>query len=502
MKLIGIICVSMLILALAIPAYAETQNVKVSGDITIRGVYRDQFDLNKADNEPDSDNFAMSTVELQIDADLTDNVSTCIRLVNQRNWGDSDYPHQSQYYNGAYELYWKSRLVEVGVDLAYVTLKEMIFEPLTLTIGRQDIWFGRGFIIAVNQVDPGFIGTSVVGGVVLKPTGGNADQRAIGSPELTAYNSFDAVRATIDFEKYAPFVVDLVYAKIDEGMIGPEDDVDLYGVNAGYTFDVYNAEAEAYYWLKFNDEVANPYIGDADYIHVIGTRGSFQPVPEWVFAGELAYQFGHNNSTVTQQDERYRSAWAADVVADYLGWVDYAWSPKVGAEYIFYSGDNDTGIVNSRQTGGTDQGWDPMFTIGAPMAIRPWLGTYYMTDRHPAGADCGVTNQHMIILSGSIQPLDDLTFEARGAGYWFDQQPDALVYATANADGSYIGSELNLITTYDYTEDVTFSLLNAWFFPGDHYDLQGQTVGQVTDGLPDLNPQIATEIVGTMKVSF
>ena len=52
MRLIAIICVSALVLGFAGTVYAETQNVTVSGDLTIRGIYRDQFDLNKSDNEP------------------------------------------------------------------------------------------------------------------------------------------------------------------------------------------------------------------------------------------------------------------------------------------------------------------------------------------------------------------------------------------------------------------------------------------------------------------
>lgn len=522
MRLIGIICVSLLVVALAIPAYAETQNVKVSGDITVRGIYRDQFDLNKNDNEADSDNFIMSTVELQVDADLTDNVSTCIRLVNQRNWGNN-YPTQVYSAPGGFPFHdvltWKDRLVEVGVDLAYVKIKEMIFEPVTLTIGRQDLWFGRGFIIGANQIDPGFIPSTLIQAQPFNRAT-QTDLHAIGSPELTAYNSFDAVRTTIDFEKYAPFVVDLVYAKIEEGLVGPEEDVDLYGVNAGYTFDVYNAEAEAYYWFKYDDSIPNINIREAHEVHVIGTRGSFQPVSEWVFGGEVAYQFGHytgtlpasvgpgirpatypvnTNLVIPDMDvpERDRSAWALDLYADYLGWMDYAWSPKVGAEYIFLSGDT----ADANHMTETWKGWDCMFCGYYPMAIRPWLGTYYMTDLHPLGEDSGLTNQHQIILSGSVQPLDDLSFEAKVAGYWFDEQPDSRFYGKANKEFGAIGQEINLTTTYDYTEDVTFSLLSAWFFPGRHYEPE-KPFNTQTEGVPDINMQIASEIVGTMKVSF
>ena len=40
---------------------------------------------------------------------------------------------------------------ELELDLAYVQMKEIFYSPLTLTLGRQDLWFGRGFIIGNNN---------------------------------------------------------------------------------------------------------------------------------------------------------------------------------------------------------------------------------------------------------------------------------------------------------------------------------------------------------------
>ena len=280
MKFIGIVGALVIILALTLPAYAETQSVKISGDITIRGIHRREFDLDK-NQRPNianmsatrSDNFIMTTTEVQIDADLTENVSTCIRIVNQRNWGDSDYK-EVRYVNAlpfVNDITMGHSLLDLGIDLAYVQIKELFFEPLTIKIGRQDLWFGRGLVIGANQVDPGFIGATMLdnlgAGLLIN------SRRGIGSPELTAFNSFDAIRATIDFEQYAPLVVDLVYAKIDENAIGPENDIDLYGINAGYTWDVYNAEAEAYYWLRYNKSVPNSFTGGNDNVHSVGMRG-------------------------------------------------------------------------------------------------------------------------------------------------------------------------------------------------------------------------------------
>ncbi len=493
MRFVGIVGALVLILALTLPAYAETQSVKVSGDLTIRGIHKREFDLNE-NARPKSDNFIMSTTEIQIDADLTDNVSTVVRIVNQRNWGDSDRKEVKNYFASKVlnnQIIWEHRLLELGIDLAYIQIKEMFFEPVTLRIGRQDLWFGRGLIIGANQVDPGFISV-VLGGAFV------GSERGIGSPELTAFNSFDAIRATIDFEKYAPFVVDVVYFKNDEGHIGAEDDVDVYGINMGYTWDIYNAEAESYYWLRHDNSIGNPYFADADQTHTIGVRGSFMPNEEFVFGGEAAYQFGNYVESEFQHHERDRNAYMLNAFVDYLGWTKYLYSPKVGAEWIFTSGDRNVG-----QGSGKFGSWNAMYRGYFPLLIRPFQGYYYMTSRFPAGDDFGMTNQHEFILSGSLQPLDDVTFEAKFARYFFDE--DHVCPTDVNEIGTDdIGSEIDLLTTYDYTEDVTFSLLTAWFFPGEVYEHQRVIAPNALGVLAgvDLQPQVASEVIGTCKVSF
>jgi hypothetical protein len=500
MKLVGrIACAILLIFAFALPAYAETQSVKVSGDITVWGVHRDNFDLNK-NNNPDSDNFFITQAEVQIDADLTDNVSTVIRIVNQRNWGDSEYPAQkTTWVLGDHDIIsWQNRLLDLGIDLAYIQIKEMFFEPVTLRIGRQDIWFGRGLIIGLNQVDPGLINQMQLG-VVFPVQETGSGRRGMGSPELTAFNAFDAVRMTLDFEKYAPVVVDLVYAKLDEGLIGPEEDRDLYGVNVGYTWDVYNAETEAYYWLLHDNSVGNDRIGDGDQTHTIGVRGSFMPTEDFIFGGEAAVQYGHYIADQWQASERNREAYMLNLFGEYLGWTDVMFSPKVGAEWVYTTGDHDIS-----QQGGEYSGWNSMFRGHFPMMIRPFLGAYYITSRFPGGEDFGLSNLHEFMLTGSIQPLDDVKFEAKIAKYYFDQIPIRVGEFQAKGDHDS-GTELDLVTTYDYTEDVTFQLLTAWFWPGDIYESNLPNhfyPYDDPDPRADLEDTVATEVLGSCKVSF
>jgi len=84
--------------------------------------------------------------------------------------------------------------MDVGIAEAYVVLQEMLYEPLTLTVGRQPLYYGRGFALGSNVIDP--------------------EGSIYSYAQLSQYDAFDAIKAQLDYED---FTIDLVYSKIDEG---------------------------------------------------------------------------------------------------------------------------------------------------------------------------------------------------------------------------------------------------------------------------------------------
>ena len=168
----------------------------------------------------ETDNYFRSNTQIEVSADLTDNVSTVVNVVNQRDWNAT--PLTSA---GAASGTAVNNEFDVVLDLAYVQMKEIFYSPLTLTVGRQDLWFGRGFIIGNNNHA---WDTQVIT---------QAD-------EYSVTTAFDAVRATLDFK---PWTLDFVYSKITEDTTNPENDIDLYIANVNYKFAEYNAVAEGYY---------------------------------------------------------------------------------------------------------------------------------------------------------------------------------------------------------------------------------------------------------------
>jgi len=486
MKFMRILCVLAVALLVAGSVYAETQSVKVSGDLTMRAIGRADYDYRGSISEPDTTRtntgseaaytWLMSTAEVEVDADLTDNVQTVIRLVNQRDWNVSDKSISSNttlaqngrggYTNNPDEF-------QVAVELAYVTLKDFIYAPLTVTIGRQNLWFGKGFIVGANQQDP---------------TG------ALRATEYTAINSFDAVKAVLDYD---PWTITGIYSNINTNAIPSNDDVNLWGVNVGYKFNAYKAEAEGYWFFKKDNSIEKwtQTSNTNNDIHTLGLRGSVDPI-EWVtLAGEGAVQFGNYVGTRDQLEGRTRQAYALDFSGEVRYFTDkHAWKPKVGFEYILYSGNGPES--NPREASGIYHGWDMMYRGKFDSAIREYVGRFYSSYDYPvrnnyfySNADASFQNQNQFIFSGSVQPMDSLLLKAN-YNLFFTQDRylcDNSANPYGQKTGGFIGQELDLQANWDYTEDVSFGILGAFFVPGEVYTNADKT---------------ASDIVGTVSVSF
>lgn len=431
-----------LALVVATPAFAETQNVKVSGSLDWYAFDRSNYDLNKdggdgmAAGDSEGTSFFQSNVQVEIAADLTDNVSTVINLVNERNW---DTPTDTENY-------------DVVLDLGYVQMKEIFYSPLTITAGRQDLWFGRGFIIGNNN-------------------SGWDYQAELGANEYSVTTGFDALRATLDFN---PWTIDLVYSKISEtGTLNTEDDMDLYIANVNYKFSEYNAVAELYWvslWDRSTTIAANQVSSDTE---TIGGRVQFDPISQITLGAEVAYQFGDYIRTSTEVD---REAWGLDLFGTYR-WSDIAWKPELTLEYVHFSGDSSSAATTEEYSA-----WNSLFRGKFWTAYEDFREFVYTTDQ--TGDQSATTNHNMLQVKGAMKPLEDLLLEASFSWFWNDE--DIVVGGSTLNDE--IGYEIDLQATYDYTEDVSFGLLAAWFVPGDQFTSP--------------NDKTATDLVGSLKVSF
>jgi hypothetical protein len=503
---LGLLMVPLVMFGVSRAALAETQNVKVSGSIDAYSFYRSNFDLldnNDASVVPvggnvplnghgnagntfntgvanvggsniqrsDADNFFFTITQVEVSADLTDNVSTVINLINQRDWNAESLAATDT--STAATNAAATNEFDILLDLAYVQMKEIFYSPLTLTIGRQDLSFGRGFIIGWNPQDP---------------------QGSIQADEFTQIQSFDAIRATLDFN---PWTLDFVYSKIREGATNPEDDRDLYITYLTYKFAEYNAVADAYWTGDLDRNTLRTTGGagpgsvndssgtrDTD-TQTVGGRVQFDPISQITLGGELAYQFGHYRAAQAAgtifNPNRNREAWATDLFGEYR-W-DNTWKPMLGVQYVYLSGEPDLGTGSTQSYGA----WNGFFRGPVYGWIHDYLEVNYATASNsdqPAGQ-----NQQHVSVYGSLLPMTDLKLTA---AYWHFWAPESQHTTITNVNSatlsSDLGDEIDLAAMYSYTEDVTFTMMADWFIPGSSYNAPANDT--------------ATQLVGEVKVTF
>jgi len=448
-------------------AYAEVQNIRVSGDIDLKAISQHNFDLKaKQINDPgaglgvsdatsndDDVAFFLSTVHLQVDADLTDNVSATVQLLNQRVWDGE---------NGG------AAATDVEVDQAYVVLREFLYSPLTVIAGRQDLQYGTGFIVGP--------------GLLADPNGNfgaldtNANHAGAQGQQYSDFNSYDAIRFIMDF---APITVEGLIAKINEtGDV--DNDENLYGALLNYKLDDWEAEVEPYWFFKKSESGragATVTVNDASLstgtartyetnkVHTVGIRTAASPFENFQVNAEGAFQFGELVDSTVEQ-ERDREAWAATIDARY-NWADVTWAPTTGLGWVFFSGEESSDAASGADQSDDFDAWDPVYRGSFTTFIQDFLSgadsspnLYTTVDSVDTAA---TTNRHLLYLDVGVNPMEDLSVWARYTHARFDEAP-------ASGRDEHAGDELDVKVVYDYTEDVQLGLWAGWFIPGDYYD--------------------------------
>lgn len=430
-------------------SFAAVENIKVSGDITTQAIGRD-FSLGEEVEESadpaatrtetlDAEDFLFSQIRLRFDADLTENVSATLRLISEEIWGEDNVD-------------------DVEVDLAYVELKEFLYQPLTIVIGKQNLRYGNALIIGdpdTNQTSGLSFGLGEAG-------------------DLSLRKSFDAAKAILDF---SPYTIDLVFAKVNErgGIMGNaatniDDDVSIYGTNIAYQWSSLGGVTEVYFFASDNAKngllytpVETQVAEDQSKTYNVGGRFQFNPTDQLTLGLEAAYQFGdvfitRQTGTTTFQNLQ---ANAGQAMLEYRFQTQY--SPKLNLIYAYFSGDDDITDENWN-------GWDPMYEDQTAGEI---INIFFPN-----------SNAHVVKIAGTMMPREDITLGLAYIWTKLAQKIDAQDYAvranawsppvgpaTANIynvdrNDSYLGSEINAWALYDYTEDVQIKLMGAWFIPG------------------------------------
>ncbi len=466
------------VVGLSIAAYAEVQNVKVSGDLLIRGVARNSYLLTDISEK---DRAILNTVRVRIDADLTDNVATTVRLLNERTWGQEGATGSDSSTDDS----------NITLDLAYVTLKEFLYSPLTLTVGRQELRYGNALIIG----DPDTNATAVAASNL--PTSSytvGASTNTFGLRDLSVRKSFDAVKAMLNYD---PLVIDLVYAKIEENTVSRANDVNLMGLNASYALRK-DLLAEGYLWSRDREwgstGITTVAAANGERLNTLGTRAVYTGIENLTLGLEGAWQFGdHLASTILYPGEQRVAgtkskvnAYALQVTSNYVIPRMKKYSPAVNFSYTRLSGAKD--LADSGETIKDNyEGWNPMFEDQAGGTIFNRI--------------VGYSNAQLFNLGGSMKPMDDLTvkldwyqiriLQTFNSGRLTSRNLSGVAtdpLFTVKAAKRHLADEVDLNLIYDYTEDVQLGLSAGLYIPGAVYD--------------KVNKKNASQLIGSMKVTF
>jgi len=428
-----IIAMAVLSFAFAGATFAAVENIKISGDINAEAVTRDLGFGNRSSSDND-DQYLFSQIRVRFDADLTEGVSAVISLLNERLWGEETNSN-----------------TEMELDLAYIELNEFLYDPLTLIVGRQNLRYGNALII--GDLDTNRYASAAV---------------PVQMSDLTLRKSFDAVRGVLDF---APWTIDVIFAKVEENTVDENDDVTVIGANAAYDWSSYNGITEAYFYSVNNSPRSTTTattVDSKDKVYVLGARAQADLNDNLTLGLEGAYQFG--DYRVDVDNHRHLNAFAVQAIAEYRFLDDK--NTKFAANYTYLSGDN--GEVDDTSDDAYN-GWNPLFEDQSPGEIINILFDN--------------TNMQYWQLSASTMPQEDITL---GIDYIYarlaqDSNSTSLSFTDTSAsdftsistnDGDKeIGHEIDLYGIYDYTEDVQLKLTGGWLIPGNLFADANDNVG-------------------------
>lgn len=489
-KLMIVVCALALVLGLSLSASAAVQNVKVGGDIEIKGIYQSSYDIYKEvertlfsgsaveakatqyTNDPTVRDYLIETVRLYVDASLTDNVGAYVRLIQNHDMGLNNVDAAD----------------DVEVDLAYLTLNEIYGYPFSMTFGRQELLYGEGFLVADG----------------IRDTVDSVNQ----TYQYDTRKSFDAFKAVWSYD---PHQIDLFVAKVVEGSNVPvgavpvDTDNDLYGLNYNYDGGVYGAWDVGLFYNR-NNTVGLDGENQTWALSVRG-EGDLPSVSLGTLAlkGELVKEWGMVEGPAAGVDSELLDAWAGYVEGEYT--FDNPYALYFGLGYIYMGGDDlDTDDVEQ---------FNPLFegeTYGQIAEVVYGQGaSAYANAAGLNSADTTMTNASIWKLSAGLNPTEntniDLTYynlTANEEMAAISQTVGGALTADPDNQNTFIGSEYDVTFTYNYSEDVSFGLMYALFIPGKFFELgDGETqTDAVGDTEWDISLENAQELLGSVKVTF
>lgn len=282
MKKISALAVAgVFVVSLAGTAFAEMTDLKISGEIRVRHVELNNYDLNS--DAGDASNTTSQRTRVNVDAKVNETTKAYISLQDTRNWGSETNTASTADESGATGVH------AVDISQAYVQLDKLAGQPLSLKLGRQALAYG--------------------------------DQRLIGAFEWSDNaRRFDALKFAYNHEAVN---VDFFLANTKENGIANPADAQFNGLYLTAKTVPLHKALDVYLLQK-----ANTAAGENIMTYGLRLDGGTSGI-DWT--AEAAFQSGDATATAKKKANMYALK-AGYTLADVLGGL------RIGAEYDFASG--------------------------------------------------------------------------------------------------------------------------------------------------------------------
>ena len=321
---------------------------------------------------------------------------------------------------------------EVFLDNAYIDVQRIFALPLSVRFGRQDLVYGKGWIIAD--------GTPL------------DDSRSIHSDALKATLHLDDADASIDFF--------MIHNKGDQTRARPwnersrivsEYDADVVGLYLK-SHPFRDGEAHAYYIYKDDDLTDVPSapvlpLRNGRIVHTLGGLLMGECAEDVDYYVEAAMQWGREGSV-----KRSGYGFNSDFGYTFPG---IEWKPRVHAGYEYLSGDRgDTGKY---------EGWDPV------LSRRPFPSElYYYTYIGEGGLQGMWSNLHRLTTGVHLTPSEKMKIHLDYSLLAAPEHPfgRAAPFSGDHDRGQLVQGKL----MYEFNKYISGNLLAEYFHPEGYYD--------------------------------
>jgi hypothetical protein len=396
MKRFAAIALAMLfVTSLSTVTMADRAALAIGGKLEIMAAYEENIGVNGVGiGDGGNDNRVEQKVNVNIDADMADNVSVRIGLEQSGAWGADigvDNPAVAQTVATAgYSI--DDQSVALAIDEAYVVVKELFIEQLTAKAGVQSVEYSLR-----NDSNAMFLSV----------------------PEIGAW------KATLNYD---PLYVDVVIGKmIETRTTHGDNDQDLYAVAVEY----YLENKGKVQVIIFNIADEDDEVSMTEY-SVGVTYMVIEDLEVFVQLGGQSGEWGDGNDT--------------GCMAYNLG-CEYTFSkvnrkPYVGISYQYFGGDDaDANWVNVGDV-------DESIVLEADRSLRDH-------DRGPNNKILTDNYSVIRVVGGCV--IDDKTSVDAGIGM-FNAIEDAAGAGLLNTGGdTAIGTEIDVKASYKLTDDLTIS---------------------------------------------